>query len=109
MLSQDGASIVVSNPYFQQTNASMNEVIVFRSDRVCVGPGMDAEYRLSAKRVELNVLEVEIDDDKLWDHDEYQKLKSQISDLKKEVNSADTANSERANDQFESISVEAGD
>lgn len=84
----------------------MNEVIAFRSDRPFVGPGMDAEYRLSAKRVELNVLEVEIDDEKLWDHDKYQELKGQISDLKQEVNRVD---SESANDQFESITVEAGD
>lgn len=67
---------------------------------------MDAEYRLSAKRVELNVLEVELEDEKLWDHDKYQRLKSQISELKEEVKGE---KSDSENIQFEAISAEAGD
>jgi hypothetical protein len=46
---------------------------------------MDTEYRLSSKKVERNVLRVELPEDELWQNDRYQQLEQQIQELKKKV------------------------
>jgi hypothetical protein len=46
---------------------------------------MDTEYRLSSKKVERNVLRVELPEDELWQNDRYQRLEQQIQELKKQV------------------------
>lgn len=46
---------------------------------------MDVEYELSAKRVERNVLEAELDASELWDYDEYQHLQQRIATLERRV------------------------
>jgi hypothetical protein len=47
---------------------------------------------LRAKQIERNVLETELDEDELWECDEYQRLEKQISELQAHLN----ANSETA-------------
>lgn len=46
---------------------------------------MDAEYRLSSKKVERNVLQAELPDEELWESDRYQRLEQEIQRLKKQV------------------------
>jgi hypothetical protein len=45
----------------------------------------DVAYRLSAKRVERTVLEAELTEEELWQHDEYQRLEQQIRRLRGEL------------------------
>jgi hypothetical protein len=43
------------------------------------------EYRLSAKRVQRNVMQVELSEQELWESERFQKLQRQIQDLQQEV------------------------
>jgi len=49
----------------------------------------DVEYRLSAKRVERNVLEAELTEQELWESEEYQRLEQQIQRLRGELENAE--------------------
>ena len=49
----------------------------------------DVEYRLSAKRVERNVLEAELSEQELWESEEYQRLEQQIQRLRGELENAE--------------------
>ncbi|MEF8774909.1 MAG: HalX domain-containing protein [Haloarculaceae archaeon] len=42
---------------------------------------MNAEYQLGAKQLERNVLEAELDEEELWECDQYQRLNRQITAL----------------------------
>jgi hypothetical protein len=47
---------------------------------------MDVEYQLRAKQIERNVLETELEEEELWECDEYQRLEKQISELQAHLN-----------------------
>lgn len=51
---------------------------------------MDVEHELSAKRVERNVLEAELNGDELWDNEEYQRLQQRIAELEEMVAGEET-------------------
>jgi len=46
---------------------------------------MDVEYKLSAKKVERNVLEAELEEEDLWENEQYQRLSQQIAELRDRV------------------------
>lgn len=52
---------------------------------------MDVEYELSVKRVELNVLEAEMDPDEMWDSEEFQRLQQQIAALEAKLEDDEAA------------------
>lgn len=56
---------------------------------------MDKEYELSAKRVELNVLRVELDEAELWESDDYQRIMKRIATLESQLTREDSADSDR--------------
>jgi len=66
---------------------------------------MDAEYELSAKRVELSVLEAERQAEELWTSEEYQELKHEIARLERELadDEADSDTSRENGLVFESL------
>lgn len=47
------------------------------------------DYELSAKRLRRNVLRVELDDEDLWDCEEYQQLEQRIAELQANERSGD--------------------
>jgi hypothetical protein len=55
---------------------------------------MDVEYQLGAKRVKRNVLEAELDEEELWNCDEYHRLERQIAELQALVGTNSEATSE---------------
>jgi hypothetical protein len=67
---------------------------------------MDAEYELDAKRIERNVLEVELDEEELWEYERYQRLRRQIAELEELVESDESTAEDRRGG---SVVVEAGD
>lgn len=55
---------------------------------------MDAEYELSAKRVERNVMRVELDEAELWESDEYQRIVKRIATLESQLSREDCDDSD---------------
>lgn len=55
---------------------------------------MDKEYELSAKRVERNVMRVELDEAELWDSDEYQRILKRIATLESQVTREQSSDSD---------------
>lgn len=55
---------------------------------------MDKEYELSAKRVERNVMRVELDEAELWDSDEYQRILKRIAALESQVTREESTDSD---------------
>lgn len=56
---------------------------------------MDVEYQLNAKLIDRNVLETELDEDGGWTCDEYQRLETQISDLRDRLDADSEAPTDR--------------
>lgn len=57
---------------------------------------MDVAYELSAKKVERNVLEVELPTEELWENDRYRRLQRQIKQLKEQANDETEAENQRS-------------
>jgi len=55
---------------------------------------MDVEYQLRAKQIERNVLETELEEDELWECDEYQRLEKQIFELQAYLDANSEASAE---------------
>lgn len=49
---------------------------------------LDQEYRLSAKRVQRNVMEAELSEEELWESEEFQELQRQIQELQQQVSNS---------------------
>lgn len=67
---------------------------------------MDAEYELSSKKVERNVLKEELPDEELWESDRYQRLEQEIQELKTQV---DDGKSEPEDERSEALASRVGD
>lgn len=57
---------------------------------------MDDAYELSSKRVERNVLQAELEEEELWESEEFQRLEQRIGELKAQMESREGYHSETA-------------